>query len=62
MIGLSFFDDGFGEGLLPDLLHYIGKEYEPVIEDQLLKKQIDKHYRRPMHSRNDNFVLDKSSS
>ena len=33
--GLPFFGNSFGDGMLPDLLHFIGKEYEPIIQKHL---------------------------
>ena len=57
--GLPFFGKSYGDGMLPDLLHFIGKEYEPIIEKHLLLNKKDKNLVRAMHSTDINFVLNR---
>ena len=56
---LPFFGHSYGDGMLPDLLHFIGKEYEPIIQKHLLSKKKDKNLVRAMHSTDINFVLNR---
>ena len=57
--GLPFFGNSFGDGMLPDLLHFIGKEYESIIQKHLSVNKKDKHLMRAMHSKDINFVLNR---
>ena len=57
--GLPLFGNSYGDGMLPDLLHFIGKEYEPMIQKHLLSTKKDRNLVRAMHSTDINFVLNR---
>ena len=57
--GLPLFGDGFGKGMLADVLQHIGNEYDDTIGKHLKSTKRSKNIVRPMHSNDVHFVLRK---